>query len=159
MLLVVNALHHFNAPAAFIIEAYRLLRPEGTLVIIGGDHIDREDDWYVYRYFEGTYETDLRRFPAWDTIADWMTSAGFEHLSGEIVEKVVDHKYGRAVLQDPFLEKHMCSQLALLSDQDYARGLQHIKAALSRAEARGETLLFPAEFTLRMLWGEKAAPK
>ena len=156
MVLVVNALHHFKAPAAFIMEAYRLLCPEGILVIIGGDHIDRKDDWYVYQYFEGTYEADLARFPSWDTIANWMTTAGFQQLFGEIVEYVVDHKHGRDVLQDPFLEKSMCSQLALLSDQDYARGLQRIKADLTQAETRGETLVFPAEFTLRMLRGKKS---
>jgi SAM-dependent methyltransferase len=155
MILVVNALHHFNAPVEFISEAYRLLRLEGILVIIGGDHLDSRDDWYIYKYFEGTYETDLARFPSWDTIEHWMMNAGFKGLTGDIVEQVVDHKYGRDVLQDPFLEKHMCSQLALLSDQDYEQGLRRIEASLTQAEASGEILVFPAEFTFRMLRGEK----
>ena len=55
----VNAIHHFGQPRVFISEARRLLRPGGALAVVGLDPHGDRDSWYVYHYFEGTYETDL----------------------------------------------------------------------------------------------------
>jgi len=149
----VNAIHHFQRPRAFVAEARRLLRPEGVLAVVGSDPRQPGDRWYVYDYFAGTYETDLARFPSWGTVLDWMVAAGFEPVRWRLVEKIVSEKVGRAVLADPFLEKEAVSQLALLSDEAYAAGLDRIEAALAGAEAAGETLTFPVAFALAMLAG------
>jgi ubiquinone/menaquinone biosynthesis C-methylase UbiE len=149
----VNAIHHFQHPGAFIAEARRLLRPGGALAVVGSDPRQPGDRWYVYDYFHGTYQTDLDRFPSWGTVLDWMVAAGFEPVQWRLVEKVVSEKVGRAVLADPFLKKEAVSQLALLSDEAYAAGLGRIEAALTRAEAVGETVTFPVEFALALLSG------
>lgn len=147
----VNAIHHFERPAAFIAQARRLLRPGGALAVVGSDPRQPGDRWYVYDYFAGTCDTDLGRFPSWGTLLDWMVAAGFEPIQWKLVEKVVSDKVGPAVLADPFLAKEAVSQLALLSDEAYAAGLGRIKAALARAEATGKTLTFPVAFALAML--------
>ena len=153
----VNAIHHFDRQRAFVAEACRLLRPGGALVVIGMDPHDRRDDWYVYDYFEGTYETDLARFPAWETVLAWMAEDGFEEVERRPVERIVDAKVGEQVLSDRFLAKQSCSQLALLSDAAYARGLQRLRAALDRSRAEGETLVFPANLYIEALVGQMPA--
>jgi SAM-dependent methyltransferase len=148
----VNAIHHFDHPRAFISEARRLLRPGGRLAVIGMDPHGRRESWYVYRYFHGVYETDLRRFPSWAEIAGWMSAEGLA-VECRIVERIWDPKTGREVLDDPFLRKNSCSQLALLSEEAYQAGLRRIRAALDRAEAAGETLTFSVDTPLAMISG------
>ena len=109
------------------------------------------DDWYVYRYFEGTFETDLARFPSWGMISDWVVSSGYEQVAWQLAEHISDPKVGSAVFYDPFLDKNAASQLALLTDEEYTIGLRKIREALSKAGKRAETLLFPVEIYLHML--------
>jgi ubiquinone/menaquinone biosynthesis C-methylase UbiE len=161
LLYCVNAIHHFDDPAAFVYEARRLLRASGTLAIVGTDpHTGRDSArssaWYIYEYFEGTRQMDLARFPSWGTILDWLAAAGFEEAAWRAVDRIHDPKVGRAVLADPFLQKESCSQLALLSDEEYAAGLRRIEAALARAEAAGETIVFHSDLTLHLLTAQAA---
>ena len=148
----VNAIHHFDRPRAFIAEAQRLLRPGGVLAVIGMDP-RAEPEWYVYDYFEGVYETDLERFPSWGAVMDWMVSDGFSDVACRVVDRYTDPKVGRAVLDDPFLQKSACSQLALLSDEAYVRGIRRIEAALDRADAAGVELVFDVDTSLEVITG------
>lgn len=150
----VNAIHHFDAPKAFITEARRLLRPGGKLAVVGTDPRGRGGRWYVYRYFPGVYERDLERFPSWGTIVDWMVEEGFTEIECQQVERIREQKVGRSVLDDPFLQKDACSQLALLSEQEYAAGMQRIEQALHKAELAGETLSFASDVIMAMIVGQ-----
>lgn len=149
----VNALHHFQSPRDFVFEARRLIAPGGALAVGMNDPRSMHGRWYVYDYFPGTYETDLARFPSWGTVLDWMADAGFQRVQWQPVDRVVEHKVGRQVLDDHFLQKDACSQLSLLSDEDYAAGLRHIQAALDAAEAAGETVTFAVDLLLALVIG------
>ena len=149
----VNAFHHFPEPRGFISEARRLLRPGGALVITGMDPHAGRDRWYLYDYFAGTREADLRRFSSSGTILDWMVAAKFDQVEWRVVEHIVGQHVGRAVLEDPILQKHGTSQLALLTDEAYAAGMARINAALSAAAGTGRTLVFPVEISLTMVTG------
>jgi ubiquinone/menaquinone biosynthesis C-methylase UbiE len=149
----VNAIHHFQQQPGFVAEARRVLRPGGALAVIGTDPRAQRDRWYVYGYFDGTYQTDLARFPSWGTVLDWMVASGFQQIEWRFVEQIRDHKVGRSVLADPYLQKDAVSQLTILSDGAYAAGLARIEAALATAEAAGETLTFPTDLLLAMLAG------
>ncbi len=151
----VNAIHHFDHQRAFVFEAERLLRPGGSLAIVGLDPRVHRHRWYIYDYFDGTYDVDLIRFPPWRTVIDWMMSAGYGGTELRSVERIEDHKQGQEVLEDPFLRKDAASQLSLLSDEAYAAGLARITAALAAAEAAGKNLLFPVDISLQMLVGRK----
>jgi ubiquinone/menaquinone biosynthesis C-methylase UbiE len=149
----VNALHHFAAPQSFIAEAARVLRRCGCLVVVGGDPHRGREQWYVYRYFAGTYETDRRRYATWERVSRWMEAVGFKQLEFVEVEHIIDHKRGTTVFADPYLQKESSSQLALLTDEAYERGLRRIKEALVKAEEKGETLLFETDLSIFMLSG------
>jgi ubiquinone/menaquinone biosynthesis C-methylase UbiE len=151
----VNAIHHFAEPRTFVQEAYRILRRGGCLAVVGSDPHRRRNAWYVHDYFAGTYETDLQRFPSWRDVQQWMIAVGFRDVESREVERISDTKIGRDVLHDPYLQKNACSQLALLTDDAYASGVQRIQAALAAAEAREETIVFPAELSVEMMTGCK----
>ena len=151
----VNAFHHFPEKESFVREAARTLRPNGTLAIIGQDPHGQHDRWYIYDYFEGTHDLDLRRFPSVPQITKWMRAAGFTATRHSVVERVVDHQYGRAVLNHSVLQRTGTSQLILSSDEVYNRGLQKLHADLDQADARSETLTFVEDISLVMVVGER----
>ncbi|MCR4405397.1 MAG: class I SAM-dependent methyltransferase [Anaerolineae bacterium] len=151
----VNALHHFAHPPLFISETQRVLKPGGVLAIIGMDPHSNQDRWYLYDYFDGTHATDLARFPSGRTILDWMSAAGFTGMERRVVERIFQPLIGWEVLDSPFLQKRGTSQLALLTDEAYAAGLERIKTELSKAEACGEILVFPVDISLIMITGRR----
>jgi ubiquinone/menaquinone biosynthesis C-methylase UbiE len=123
----VNALHHFLNPDQFISEAARVLKPNGTLAIIGMNPRDRRNNWYVYDFFEGTLAQDLVRFPDWAQVEHWLQEANFDNFHLQDVDFIHDPKTSENVLEDPFLQKNGCSQLALLSPKAYQCGLNKIR--------------------------------
>ena len=143
LLYCVDAIHHFGKPDMFIAEAFRVLRPGGALAVVGIDPHSGDDTWYVYDYFDEVSETDLRRFPSESVILTWMRAEGFQHIS--------DVHFGTDVLNDPFLKKNSCSQLALLSDSAYQAGLEKIKVAV----VDEEQLVFRNELFIKMFTGFK----
>ncbi len=149
----VNALHHFPDPARFICDASRVLRIGGILAVIGMDPHRGRDRWYLYQYFEGTYKTDLRRFPSGGQILDWMGSAGFRKAQWGIAEHIIHPMTGEAVLADPFLQKNGTSQLVLLTNQAYDLGIERIRSDLREAAAHGETIIFPVDIELTFIAG------
>ncbi len=153
LIFCVNAFHHFGEKREFIFQAREALRSGGTLAIIGMDPHSGRDSWYLYRYFEGTYETDLGRYPSPDSIGKWMTQAGFVQVRCSVAEHIVNSLRGREVLQSPFLKKHGTSQLALLTEEVYVAGLDRIKADLHEAEAAGETLQLVVDISLVLVTG------
>jgi len=157
LILCVNAIHHFAEPQLFIRDSIRLLQPAVNLAIIGMDPRNKDNQWYVYDFFPGTYETDLKRFPSWGTIMNWLIETGFERISWKTFDTIHETKYGSAVLEDPFLEKNACSQLALLSDQEYEKGLARIHKKLAEADLNGETLSFKSDIHLKILTAKKSA--
>ncbi|MBI4630777.1 MAG: methyltransferase domain-containing protein [Chloroflexi bacterium] len=148
----VNALHHFDQPQNFIAESYRVLRRGGALITINIDPHTIET-WYVYDYFKGTRETDLKRFPKIEALKAWMSETGFKKIETQIADYMSSHKTGREVLGDHFLQKYGTSQLALLSDEAYTEGISKIKSAIAAAESRNEEIVFAAEFSFPAVIG------
>ena len=151
----VNAIHHFDDPSLFIREAANILIPEGTIIIIGSDPREVENSWYVYKYFHGIYKHDLERFPSWREVYKWLTQFGFHAIALETVEIINEKKSGYEVFEDPFLKKHMCSQLAILSNKDYEEGLERICNAIKQAERKSETIIFHSTIHLKAMIAKK----
>jgi SAM-dependent methyltransferase len=152
----VNALHHFEDPCGFVAEARMCLKEGGALTVIGMNPHTGCDRWYLYNYFRGTYEADLRRYPSAEAIAGWMRSAGFDEIEFDVAHRVVHNFAGREVLSDPSLTRNGTSRLGLLSNDAYFAGLRCIEAALAAAEASGEAAIFPVDVSLASLTGRLA---
>lgn len=153
----VNAIHHFSDPAAFILEAKRVLLPGGTLAILGNNPHNPHTQWYVYDYFEGVYQRDLKRFPAAEALTGWLLAAGFENLQWGIAERIRIPFIGEAVFDDPFLHKNATSQLAALSENAYREGIRRMRAAIAKAEQAGEKIIFQTELDIYILTANAAA--
>lgn len=155
LLYCVDAIHHFGDHRAFILEAYRLLKPGGALAIIGHDPHEGSSNWYIYDYFDHVYDTDLRRYPSGNSVLTWMEQAGFHSVTSQIAEKIQNVHVGEAVLNDPFLKHNATSQLALQDEQTYEAGLERIKKALDAAKESGEKILFRSDIHVKMFLGYK----
>jgi len=157
LIFCVNAFHHFPQPILFINEAYRLLRPGGALAIIGGDPHTGRDRWFVYDYFESTWDLDITRFPSSGAIVDWMANLGMNPVERKIVERLVNQIQVQSVADEPFLKKNETSQLILLPEETYAAGLRRIEQDLEKAKRQGKQLQLRVDIALILICGYKSS--
>lgn len=150
----VNAAHHFDDLGAFVDEAHRVLAPDGALMVIGLDPTRGTDRWYVYDYFDGTLASDMRRYPSSERLAARMTDAGFARCRVEEAEHLSIRMDAKKALVDGQLARSATSQLTLLSDDAYLRGLERIERDIREAEARAEICELSADLRLYAIIGE-----
>jgi SAM-dependent methyltransferase len=155
--IVVNAAHHFDDLAAFVREAHRVLVPDGELMSIGLDPSRGTDRWYVYDCFDGTLESDLRRYPSAESVTARMVEAGFARCRVVEAEHLSIEMDAKKALADGQLARSATSQLTLLSDDAYQRGLKRIERDVLDAEARGEVHALRADLRLYAIIGEMRA--
>ncbi|HSM72318.1 MAG TPA: class I SAM-dependent methyltransferase [Anaerolineales bacterium] len=155
LLYSVDAIHHFGDHRTFVDEAFRVLKPGGAFATIGHDPHEGTTKWYAYEYFDGVYDTDLRRYPSGTSMIKWMKAAGFENTSNRTVEHILNVHVGEGVLRDPFLKQNATSQLALLDKEVYDAGVERIKTAIANAEKNNETVVFSSDIQVKMFLGYK----
>ena len=144
----INAFHHFTDKPGFLAEARRVLHPGGRVMIVGLDPHTGLDQWCIYEYFEGTLAIDQRRYPAASQIRAWMSDAGFADCTTVEVDRLPIRLDGRQALAQGRLDKAVTSQLSVLTDEEYQRGIDRIRKAIESAEARGESLSLTADLRL-----------
>lgn len=147
-LLIVNALHHFVEPARALREARRVLKPGGKILIVGLQPRVPTTDWYVYTYFANTKQRDLERYSAQEQLDAWLEQAGFGEPVHSIAQRFEQQTEARTALSTDMIAKHTTSQLADLSDADYAHGITQIEQQAAQAESQGAQLLLQAEVEL-----------
>ncbi len=152
-ILCIHGVHHFPSPARFIREARRLLRPGGTLAIIGMDPHQGTDQWYVYDYFAGTRQADLRRYPATGTLLRMMARQEFVGCAIREGAHLARDFQGQEVLRDPILHKNGVSQLTLLPEEEFAAGIKRLHAAIAAGKLRGREPIFHARIRLPAVVG------
>jgi ubiquinone/menaquinone biosynthesis C-methylase UbiE len=152
-LFCINAFHHFDDKARCIAEARRVLCPAGQLLTIGLDPHTGVDRWYIYEYFESARDIDSRRYPPARQIRTWMTDAGFVDVRTSVVQHLPARISARSALEEGRLAKSMASQLAVLTDEQYQRGIDRIRHDLDAAEAQGEPLHLIADLRMYGTYG------
>jgi len=149
----INAFHHFQDKVAFLTEAMRVLRPGGLVMTVGLDPHAGVDRWYIYEYFENALEIDRRRYPASSQIREWMQAAGFDDCVTREIQHMSVRLTAREALEQGRLEKSATSQLSVLPDGEYDRGIDRVRAAIESAEVRGESLSLGADLRLYATFG------
>jgi ubiquinone/menaquinone biosynthesis C-methylase UbiE len=144
----INALHHFPDKAAFLAETHRILRANGMILIIGLDPQRGVDQWFVYDYFPESFEIDRGRYPAAGALRTWMRQAGFQDCTTQEVEHWTYRLPAHEILRQGRLDKTATSQLSVLTEAEYQRGMAQIRADIERAETKGETLFLTADLRL-----------
>jgi ubiquinone/menaquinone biosynthesis C-methylase UbiE len=130
-LFCVNALHHFADPAAFFIEARRVLRSGGGLLTIGLDPHNGEDQWWVYDCFPAALAADRKRYLPTDRIRELMGAAGFSRCETRMIQHLPREMTMREARSAGFLDRTSTSQLMVITDAEYEAGQKRIAAAES----------------------------
>ncbi|MCC7534773.1 MAG: class I SAM-dependent methyltransferase [Deltaproteobacteria bacterium] len=143
--LCVNAIHHFDDKRAFVREARRVVRSGGSAVIVALDPHSGEDRWWVYDYFESTLALDRARCPSAAQIREWMDEAGFATCRTVLVQHLALRMSLEQAVAEGHTKRSAASQLTMLSDDEYALGMERVERAAAEARARGETLMLDGD--------------
>src|SRR5262245_48992449 len=147
-LFCVNALHHFRDRRAFFVNARRVLRRGGRVMTIGLDPHTGADHWYIYEYFEPALEMDRARYAASRQIHEWMEAAEFSECVTREVQHLPIRLAARAAIEQGRLDRTAASQLGILTEEQFLRGIDRIRKDMESAEANGSTLYLKADLRL-----------
>jgi len=147
-LFCINALHHFADRAAFFAEAVRVLRPGGALLSIGKDPHAGVDDWWVYDYFEETRAIDLARFAPIRILRGEMALAGFAWAESFEAERIEAVRPAADLFATGVIDRTFTSQLTVLTDEEFERGVARIRSAQAARAADGADLQLISDFRL-----------
>jgi ubiquinone/menaquinone biosynthesis C-methylase UbiE len=144
----INALHHFSDKTAFMTEARRVLRRGGRLMSVGIDPHTNCDHWWIYDYFPQVVHLDKDRYLPAHVIRQMIMASGFTECHTIEAQHMVFCVPARSALEHGRLAKTATSQLALLSDDEYAQGIRQIQRDIETTEARNEVLTLCADLRL-----------
>jgi SAM-dependent methyltransferase len=144
----INAFHHFPDKTACLAEVQCILRPGGMILILGLDPHCGIDQWFIYDYFPESFEIDKGRFPAVSSLRTWMREAGFRACTTQEVEHWTYRFPAHEVLRQGRLNKTATSQLSVLTDAEYQRGMGRLRTDMEHAEAKGATLFLSIDLRL-----------
>lgn len=137
-LFCVNAMHHFGDADAFMIEARRVLRPDGALLIIGLDPHSGLDQWWIYDYFPAALKADRARYLSTATIRRRLEAVGFVEPATEVAQHIPGAIPFAVAIERSLVDRRAASQLLVISDREYEDGLHRLKAEqpILRADLR-----------------------
>jgi len=127
-LFCINALHHFADPDAFMIEARRVLRPNGALLTVGLDPHTGRDTWWIYDYFPGALKADRARYLSTAAIRAGLQAAGFVEAVTEVAQHFPATIPFATAVERGMIDRRATSQLMVISDAEYEEGMQRLRA-------------------------------
>ena len=145
LVFTVDVIHHLDNQLQFIREAYRVLKPGGSLCTT------TETEWDILRrqpfsnYFPESVDADLKRYVPISELRRMMEYAGFEQIHGENVSQNYTLDSIQAYRDKAF------SCLHLISEESFQQGLERMESDLKTGPIRGISRYF-------LLWGVKICP-
>ena len=127
-LFCINAMHHFDGAAAFMLEARRVLRPGGGLLTVGREPPALHDEWWIYKYFPGALAADRERYLPTTIIREHLDAAGFTKTATEIAQHIAVEISFKSAAERGLLDRRSTSQLMVISDAEYEAGLERLNA-------------------------------
>ncbi|MCF8242901.1 MAG: methyltransferase domain-containing protein [Melioribacteraceae bacterium] len=147
----VNMIHQVGDKTRYITSAFEKLKTDGIFVIIGTDPMEKNDEWFIHKFFDGTYELDKKRFPSWNYLIDQFNTACFSELDLQTLEIIESRQVGKEIFDNYFIQKDSGSQLAMLDDYEYHKGINKIEQCVKN-NPRYE---FATKITMKALSGRK----
>jgi ubiquinone/menaquinone biosynthesis C-methylase UbiE len=141
----INAFHHFSDKKVFVHEAHRVLKKRGGILISGLDPHNGNDRWWIYDYFPQVIEIEKQRYPAAGKMQEMLSQAGFINCDTLETLHIPVIAPARSALESGRLAKTSTSQLAILTDAEYQRGMNRLRQDIEEAESRGQILEIEAD--------------
>ena len=127
-LIVCNfAFHHFEDKKTALEKIFSTLNNNG---IFKYRNIEPEfiKDWWVYKYCPETYYEDFKRFWPKDLLCHELQKAGFTNIS---VKREYYESYKNIEVLYENYKRRDASQLAMIGDTEYQRGLKRIELEIA----------------------------
>jgi ubiquinone/menaquinone biosynthesis C-methylase UbiE len=142
--------HHMADRPGFFREVLRVLRPGGRFVLTNIDPWSMPG-WSIYRHFPEARERDLMDCLPGEQIADILREIGFEQVEIERVHWRPTERLADALGYAS--NRHRTSQFIALSDDEYAAGLDRLRADLA---ARGDDAVVESEVCLMTVVADRS---
>ncbi|MBP5601692.1 MAG: class I SAM-dependent methyltransferase [Treponema sp.] len=130
-LIVCNfAFHHFEDKKTALEKIFSTLNNKGILKY---RNIEPEfmKDWWVYKYCPETYFEDFQRFWQKESLCYELSKAGFSNIS---VKREYYESYKNIDLLYENYKRRDASQLAMIGDKEYQKGLKRIELEIANGE-------------------------
>ena len=130
-LIVCNfAFHHFEDKKTALEKIFSTLNNKGILKY---RNIEPEfmKDWWVYKYCPETYFEDFQRFWPKELLCYELSKAGFSNIT---VKREYYESYKNIDLLYENYKRRDASQLAMIGDKEYQKGLKRIELEIANGE-------------------------
>lgn len=136
----VDVIHHVQDRAAYMREAFRVLKPGGRFVTVTDSEAIIRNRVPLSAYFPETVAAELKRYPSMESLRAGMAAAGFRDLA----EQLAEFPYELTDVQ-PFKDKAF-SSLHLIAADSFRRGIERMEADLALGP-------IPCISRYALLWG------
>ncbi|UCH51532.1 MAG: methyltransferase domain-containing protein [Chloroflexota bacterium] len=154
-LFCINAFHHFTDREKFVTEAFRVLCPGGGFLTVGLNPHTGLDQWSIYDYWPETLQLDKERYLPTIKIRQMMRRHGFTKCRTFVARHILQSLPARETVEAGRLAQHVTSQLGILTNEEYNRGLHRLVQDIESAESKGITLKITSDLRLYATAGWK----
>ena len=124
LLFSIDVIHHITSTISYFHEAFRVLKPAGTICTITDSERIIRNRKPLSQYWPSTVSVDIKRYPTITVLKKQMMAAGFRDVTETDIQSTSE-------IEDitPYKEK-VFSCLHLISQNEFLRGLMRLQEDL-----------------------------